>query len=110
VSVETVLMRFLDMIREPEYRLRVAAAFNTIVELYASGMAGEEEARNGLRALVSDVIYALYPDMDPDERQRVIADWEEKLWRVVRLKSLDRVWARVARGRLEGRPGAGLMP
>jgi hypothetical protein len=38
--------------------------------------------------------------MDPDERQRVIADWEEKLWRVVRLKSLDRVWARVVRSRL----------
>jgi hypothetical protein len=99
VSVETALKKFLDMIREPEYRLRVAAAFNVIVDLYGSGMAGEEESRNGLRALVSDVIYALYPDMDPDERQRVIAEWEERLWRVVRLKSLDRVWARAARER-----------
>jgi len=99
VSVETAFRKFLDMIAEPEYRLRVAAAFNLIVDLYASGRADEEEARNGLRALVSDVIYALYPDMDPDERQRVIADWEEKLWRVARLKTIDRVWARVARGR-----------
>lgn len=99
VSVEATFRKFLDMIREPEYRLRVAAAFNVIVELYASGQTGEEESRNGLRALVSDVIYALYPDMDPDERQRIIADWEERLWRVVRLKSVDRVWARVARGR-----------
>jgi hypothetical protein len=100
MSVETALRRFLDMIAEPEYRLRVAAALDMIVGLYASGRIDEEEARNGLRALVSDVIYALYPDMDPDERQRVIADWEEKLWRVVRLKSLDRVWARVVRSRL----------
>jgi hypothetical protein len=100
VSVETALRKFLDMIAEPEYRLRVAAAFSMIAELYASGQADEEEARNGLRALVSDVIYALYPDMDPDERQRVIAGWEERLWRVARLKSLDRVWARVARSRL----------
>lgn len=100
MSIETALKKFLDMIGEAEYRVRVAAALNLLVDLYASGRADEEETRNGLRALVSDVIYALYPDMDPDERQRVIAEWEERLWRVVRLKSIDRVMLRAAREKL----------
>jgi len=90
MSLQNLIMSLLSNIRDPAVRIDVASTINYIYSIYISGNISEDQARDALYEVCSDVIRATAVAMTEDEIRKKTNLLVEEFIKAFRLEGIRR--------------------